>query len=143
MAKPEAIQPSSLDGYLEVLTKAVFKSGLSLAVVENKWDGFRRAFDEFDVEKVAGYDEDKIEELSQNPEIVRQRAKIEATVENAQVMLDLAEEHGSFEQYLQNTGDFEEMRTDLKKKFARVGDATAHWFLSAVGANVPEYEKRR
>lgn len=139
MAKPEAIEPRGLEDYLEQLTKAVFKSGLSLAVIEKKWDGFRRAFDGFDVEKVAGYGEEKIEELSNDAGIVRQRAKIEATVENARVMLELAAEHGSFGRYLKAAGGFEETREDLKKRFARVGDATAHWFLSTVGEDVPEY----
>lgn len=141
MAKPEVISPEGLSDYLEVLTKAVFKSGLNLEVVQQKWPAFREAFDDFDVEKVATYGEDEIEALVSNDEIIRYRRKIEATVENANVMLEISEEHGSMEEYLDSFDDFQQQQKAVKKRFKNVGDSTAHWFLASVGQPVPEYER--
>lgn len=136
-------KPGTVDEYLELLTKAVFKSGLSLATVEKKWDGFREAFDGFEAKKIAGYGEEKIDELSRDERIVRARKKIEATVENANVMLELDEEHGGFGEYLRSLGDFEEQREDLKRRFRYVGDSSAHWFLWKAGQPVPDYRKSK
>lgn len=138
-------QPESLSGYLEVMTKAMFKSGLSLKTVEGKWDGFLEAFDDFNVEKVAAYDENKIDELSRDGRIIKARRKIEATVQNANVMLDRDSEYSGFANYLRSVEDFESKKNLLKSDFAYIGDSTAHWFLDAVGEDVPDYEssKRR
>ncbi len=129
----------ALAGYLEVLTKAIFKAGLSLATVERKWDGFRQAFDGFDPETVAAYDSGKIDELAADEGIVRSKNKIEATVENARVMIDLDREHDGFKHYLESFDGFEAVRKDLTKQFAYVGDASAHWFLASVGEDVSKY----
>jgi DNA-3-methyladenine glycosylase I len=70
----------------EALTLGVFQAGLSWSVVFGKRDAFRRAFHEFDVARVAAMTEREIARLLQDPSIIRNRAKIQATVENARAM---------------------------------------------------------
>ena len=60
---PEQITPTSLDDYLEVMSKAVLQSGISWKVVESKWPGTREAFHGFDVETVAAFDEKTVEQV--------------------------------------------------------------------------------
>ena len=70
----------------EALTLGVFQAGLSWSVVFGKRDGFRKAFHGFDVAAVAAMTERDVERLAQEPSIIRNRAKIEATVQNARAM---------------------------------------------------------
>jgi DNA-3-methyladenine glycosylase I len=70
----------------EALTLGVFQAGLSWSVVFNKRDGFRKAFHDFDVAQVAALTDRDVGRLVQDPSIIRNRAKIQATVENARVM---------------------------------------------------------
>src|SRR5438093_5802489 len=96
---PTKIRPKSLDDYFEVLTKAVFQSGISWRVIEAKWDGFRDALERFDVRKVARFSPDDVDRLLQDTRIVRNRRKIEATIDNAVEIVALEEEHGGFKKY--------------------------------------------
>lgn len=77
-----------------------FQSGLSWAIILKKRDGSRRAFDGFDPVRIAAYGPDDIARLLADPGIVRNRAKIEATIANARTMLALQAETGSFADYL-------------------------------------------
>ena len=76
------------------------QAGLSWSTILNKREGYRQAFDNFDVNKVANYDEAKIAELLGNPAIIRNRLKINAAVSNAQAFSKIQEEFGSFEAYI-------------------------------------------
>ncbi len=76
------------------------QAGLSWYTVLRKRPNYREAFDHFDPEKIARYDEAKIESLLQNPGIIRNRAKVRAAVHNARCFLAVSEEFGSFDDYL-------------------------------------------
>ncbi len=76
------------------------QAGLSWSTVLRKRENYRAAFDNFNPEKVTAYDESKIEELLQNPGIIRNRLKVRSTVSNAAVFLEVAEEFGSFSEYI-------------------------------------------
>ncbi|GAB3383142.1 DNA-3-methyladenine glycosylase I [Spongiibacter taiwanensis] len=82
------------------------QAGLSWITVLKKRDGYRKAFANFDPRKVARFDEDKVEELMQNPGIVRNRKKIESAIGNAKLFLELQREFGSFSRYLWSFYDF-------------------------------------
>ena len=84
----------------EMLVLESFQAGLSWECVLNKREAFRKAFDDFDLEKVCAYDEEKIASLIENPEIIRNRLKIQAAVNNAKVFRSLQDEYGSFSDYL-------------------------------------------
>ncbi len=76
------------------------QAGLSWSTILNKREGYRKAFDGFDPEKVARYDKTKINKLLQDPAIVRNRLKVEAAVINARAFLEVQEEFGSFDAYI-------------------------------------------
>ena len=84
----------------ELLVLEGFQAGLSWKIVLYKRANFRKAFDNFDVEKIALYQESKIQSLMQDASIVRNRAKIRATVGNAQAFLRTQAEFGTFDDYI-------------------------------------------
>jgi DNA-3-methyladenine glycosylase I len=138
---PPRIKPKRLGDYLEVMTKAVFQSGMSWAVVEAKWDGFREAFEGFDAEEVARFTPEDADRLTQDTRIIRNRKKIEATIDNAVEMVALDREHGGFRNYLRSHGPFDERVADLKRHFRFMGDTGSYYFLYVVGEDVPSHEE--
>ena len=106
MPVPERIQPKSLGDYLEIMTKAVFQSGISWKVVEAKWPGIKEAFQDFDSDIVAGFSEPELDDLCQDTRVIRNRRKLSAIVSNTQRMVELDEEHGGFQKYLRSHPDF-------------------------------------
>lgn len=141
---PKQIEAKSLADYLEVMTKAVFQAGMSWDVVEAKWDGFQKAFEGFDPEKVARYGPGEVDGLMADKAIIRNRRKIEATTDNAQAMLELAAENGGdFRAYLRSHGDFEATSKDLRNQFSFLGDFGAYYFLYVVKEEVPSYHEFR
>jgi hypothetical protein len=140
MEAPKQIRPKGPGDYLEVMTKAVFQSGISWRVVESKWNGFREALHGFDAERIADLTPPEVDELAEDTRIVRNRRKIEATVHNARTLLDLEKDHGSFRTYLRSHGGFEETVGDLRRRFKFLGDTGAYYFLYVVGEEVPPHE---
>src|SRR5712691_3640788 len=132
MEAPKQIRPKGLADYLEVMTKAAFQSGISWKVIEAKWDGFREAFFGFDPGRVAELEPPDVDRLAEDTRIVRNRKKIEATIHNAQTMLDLDREYGGFRKYLRSQPDFGALVVDLKKRFKFLGDTGAYFFLWVV-----------
>jgi len=76
------------------------QAGLSWETILNKRENYREAFDGFDVQKVAAYDEEKIEALLQNAGIVRNQLKIRSAIRNAKVFIEIQEEFGSFSAFI-------------------------------------------
>lgn len=130
------------------------QAGLSWSTILNKREGYREAFDNFDPEKVAGYDENKIAVLLLNPKIVRNKLKVNAAVGNAKAYLAIQDEFGSFDKFIwrfvggksvQNswhhfseipvsTPESSAMSKDLKKRgFKFVGPTICYAFMQAVG----------
>ncbi|MFL5799401.1 MAG: DNA-3-methyladenine glycosylase I [Actinomycetota bacterium] len=140
MEAPKRIRPKGLADYLEVTTKAAFQSGISWRVIEAKWDGFREAFFGFDPERVASLEPPDVDRLAEDTRIVRNRAKIEATVHNARIMLDLDREFGGFRKYLRSFGDFHALVKDMRKRFKFLGDTGSYFMLYVVGEQVPPHE---
>lgn len=131
-----------------------FQAGLSWKTILHKRENFRNAFDEFDPEKIALYDSDKVNTLLQNSGIIRNRLKIQATINNARRYKEIVEEQGSFSdyiwsfvdgspilnkwQYMQEvpatSGISDRMSKDLKKKgFKFVGSTICYAFMQAAG----------
>ena len=84
------------DLLFEVMSLQVFQAGLTWRMILNKRDGFRSAFDNWSISTVAGFGPAEVESLRNDPGIIRNRLKIQATVENARTVLALQSEHGSF-----------------------------------------------
>ena len=141
--------PNFEEGYLfEMLILESFQAGLSWECVLNKRESFRTAFDGFDPAKIACYDQAKINELMCNPNIIRNRRKIEAAVNNSRVFLAIARQWGSFGSYLESftcgktvyecdkttNALSDALSKDLKKrgmKFA--GSTIIYSYLQAIG----------
>lgn len=132
----------------QMLILESFQAGLSRECVLNKREAFSQAYDAFDVEKIANYDLKKVENLMQNPGIIRHRLKILASITNAQIFLKIREEFGSFGAYLKTftKGErlFETDKTtnplsdtiskDLKKRGMKfVGSTIIYSYLQAIG----------
>ena len=134
---PEQIQPSSLNDYLEVMSKAVFQLGISWRVVEAKWTGTQAAFHDFDVAKVAALNERDIDALTNDTRVIRNYRKLNAIVSNAQTMIALDEEHGVFQNYLRAHGDFDATLNAIRNVFKFMGPTGIYYFLYVVGEQVP------
>ena len=93
--------PSHDDAYLfEMLLLESFQAGLSWECILNKRKAFQKAYDNFQLEKIIQYDSKKIEELLQNKEIVRNRRKIEASIQNAKIFQEIQKEFQTFSNYI-------------------------------------------
>ena len=134
----------------EMLILESFQAGLSWQCVLNKREAFKEAFDQFDVNKIAMYDDCKINELMNNPKIIRNSRKIKAAVKNAQIFIEIQKEYGSFSKYLwaytndkiiyekkenETTSTLsDQISKDLKKKcMSFVGSITIYSYLEAIG----------
>lgn len=121
--------------WLGEMTKAVFQSGFSWKVIKAKWPGFEAAFDGFDPHKVAMYSDDDVARLTSDTRIVRNGAKIMATVANAQFVLDTAKEHGSFGEFLAGwpVSDQPGLLEHFKQHASRLSGSTGQYFLRFTG----------
>ena len=141
---PPRQRPAHDSGYLEQMTKSVFQAGFSWKVVRDKWPNFQRAFEGFDIDRVAAYDARDVDGLLADAAIVRNGRKIEATVYNAQVMQQLIAEHGSFHRYLRSMDDLDypSRRRELRQRFKHLGPTGIFTFLWCVDESVPSWEDR-
>lgn len=138
----------------EFLTLETFQAGLSWITVLRKREEFRRAFSQFDYQKIASFEPSKVQELLNNPGIIRNRLKISATINNAQVFLKIQNQFGSFSDYIWRfvgdtpiTNTFERLEEipaktplaetlskDLKQHgFKFVGPTVIYAFMQATG----------
>ncbi|MCO6449829.1 MAG: DNA-3-methyladenine glycosylase I [Caldilineales bacterium] len=138
----------------EMLVLEGAQAGLSWSTILKKRENYRRAFDHFEPERVAAYDDAKVTALLADPGIVRNRLKVNAAIANAQTLLAVQKEFGSFDAYIwqfvggrprQNafhslaeipaeTPESQAMSKDLKKRgFRFVGPTICYAFMQAVG----------
>lgn len=135
------VTPESLADYLEAMSRAVFTSGISWKVIDAKWDDIRDAFQRFDPFAVAALTPPDVERLMDDPRVIRNRKKIEAIVHNAGEIIATEREFGSFARYLESFADNDDLVKDLHKRFEFLGPSVAHFFLYAIGFNVPAQDK--
>ena len=138
----------------EMLILEGVQAGLSWSLILKKREGYLQAFDGFDAHKIAHYDDRKVQELLANPEIVRNRLKIRAAIQNARAFLELQSQYGSFDAFLwrfvggqpmQNawqtlqeipasTRESDAVSKELKRQgFTFVGTTICYAFMQAVG----------
>ena len=93
--------PNFDDKYLyEMLILESFQAGLSWECVLNKRESFRKAFDDFSIDNICDYDENKIQELLKNENIIRNKLKIKAAINNSKIFKNIQKEYGTFYNYL-------------------------------------------
>jgi DNA-3-methyladenine glycosylase I len=130
------------------------QAGLSWSIILRKRDGYRKAFDNFDVQKISQYFDNEVSRLLVNPGIIRNRLKINATITNARAFLQVQEQFGSFDHYIwqfvhgqpmqnawvkladipSSTPESKAMSRDLQQRgFKFVGPTICYAFMQAVG----------
>lgn len=139
------------DKLFEMLILECFQAGLSWITILKKREYFREAYDNFDIDKIIDYDENKINELMENELIIRNKLKIEASINNAKIFKEIQKEFGSFsnyiwgftknkvlkdskENYLTKSDTSDRITKDLKKRGMKfVGSVTIYSYLEAIG----------
>ena len=132
-------KPSGDDAYFEIMTRVIFLAGLSWRMIDEKWPNFKKAFNNFSIAEVAKFDEKDIKRLMGDAGIVRNRAKIIATINNAKQLQNIKKEHGSFQSYLNKldkSNNYASVIKELGKKFSRLGPSSARIFLHTVGEKI-------
>ncbi len=114
--------------FLEHLSRSVFEAGISWRVVEAKWDGIREAFHGFDPAQVAAMPSAEITAVENDSRVIRNKAKIRATVDNAREVLAILDEYGSIRGYLASFPDAGAAAADMRRRFKFLGD-TGVWRL--------------
>ena len=114
---------------------------MSWQVVEAKWGDIRAAFHGFDPPKVAAMTPADVERLVDDPRVIRNRKKIEATIQNTERMIELDREHGGFARWLDSLGSFEETVAGLRGEFRFLGDNGAYLFLWTVDHPSPPHQE--
>lgn len=142
-------RPNFDEKYLfEMLILESFQAGLSWECVLNKRSDFEKAYDDFDIDKICKYDETKIQELLVNEKIIRNKLKINASINNAKIFKEIQKEYKSFTNYLKHFTNesviYEINKTtnqlsdsiskDLKKRGMKfVGSTIIYSYLQAIG----------
>ena len=142
----------------ELLVLESFQAGLSWLTVLKKREAFKKAFDNFNVKKVANYDDKKVDELLKNDKIIRSKNKILSAIGNARVFIEIQKEFGSFSNYIWGFSDNKVVKKDfvklpvstdlsdtiskdLKKRGMKyVGTVIIYSYLQAIGV-VDDHEK--
>ena len=132
----------------EMLILESFQAGLSWSCILNKRENFRKAFDNFDIDKIINYDEIKIQELQKNEGIIRNKLKIKATINNSKIFKEIQKEYGSFDKYIwgftnnETIYEFDKVSSELSDTISRdlkkrgmtfVGTIIIYSYLQAVG----------
>lgn len=145
----EWCRPNFSDEYLyEMLILESFQAGLSWECILNKRESFRKALDNFEIDKICNYNDKKIQELLENKNIIRNKLKIKATINNSKIFKALQEEYDSFYNYLKlfipnktiyeidkTTNELsDKLSKDLQKRGMKfVGSTIIYSYLQAIG----------
>jgi len=128
-------EPKPDDRWLSEFSKRIFQAGFNWTVVENKWDGFEKAFWNFDPRKCSQIDMDDMERLTFDKAIVRNPVKIKTVPKNADMILGMAAQAGSADAFIRDwpSGDYFGLLTYLQKQGSHLGANTASYALRFSG----------
>lgn len=130
------------DEFFERLTLEIFQAGLSWRTVLHKRESFRKAFQNFSVEKVSQFNERDVKNLLGDKSIIRNRLKIESAIHNAKVFLKLKKEFGSFENWLNQNNLLDKNTYKIFQKYFKfMGPEIVKMFLMSVGKIPAEHGK--
>ena len=130
-----ALSATKNDRWLAEMTRCIFQAGFVWRVINQKWDDFEDVFFGFPPEKIVMLSPDQIDRICQNPRIVRNRQKVLTVQHNAQFILDVSKEHGSFGKMISRwpEDDLVGLFTLLKKRGARLGGMSGQRVLRTLG----------
>ena len=123
------------DRYLSMMTRCIFRAGFVWRIIDYKWPGFENAFANFNPLAVAHFSDERLEQLAQDPTIVRHFTKIVAVRNNAVYVLDQQRRHGSFAAFIADwpTEDIVGLWLELKKQGSRLGGNSGPMMLRSMG----------
>ena len=123
------------DRYLSMMTRCVFRAGFVWRVIDHKWSGFESSFVNFNPLAIAHFSDERLEELAQDTNIVRNFTKIVATRNNAGFVLDQQRRYGSFAKFIAQwpSNDISGLWLELKKQGSRLGGNTGPMMLRGMG----------
>ncbi|SQF99886.1 DNA-3-methyladenine glycosylase I [Paucimonas lemoignei] len=129
------LQAISADRYLSTMALRVFRAGLKHSLVDSKWPAFEEVFYRFDPEKVVLMGADHLERLMQDARIIRHLGKLKSVPRNAQLILDIEQEHGSFGAFIAQwpVNDITGLWQYLAKHGNQMGGLSSPRFLRMVG----------
>lgn len=135
--KPAALKKITDDRWLAGMTRSVFQAGFVWKIIEAKWPGFEEAFEGFDPHRVAFFTDEDLGRLVSDTRIIRNGAKIKATVENARFVVELAREHGSAGAFFAGSKpeNYIDLLELLKKRGSRLSGGSAQYFLRMQGVD--------
>jgi DNA-3-methyladenine glycosylase I len=136
----KAEKPKNENEYFERMSRVIFMSGLNWRVLDKKWPGIQKAFANFDVDTVAGFQEPEVEEVMMSPDVIHNLPKVRAVIANAKEIQKVIQEEGSFEDYLSRLRKLgeDQLRETVSKRFAFLGKSTTVMFLFSVGEDLPK-----
>ena len=135
--------PPNDNAYFENMTRVIFQAGLNWHVIDGKWREFKKAFANFNIDKVASFTSADIECLMEDEGLVRNRAKIEATIYNAKGFQAIKRQFGSFQAYIESldkSNNYANAIQDLIGKFKWLGQSSASTFLYTVGEKINPWD---
>lgn len=134
-ATPKELSKITDDRYLSMMTRCIFRAGFVWRIIDYKWPGFENAFANFNPLAVAHFSDERLEQLAQDPTIVRHFTKIVAVRNNAVYVLDQQRRHGSFAAFIAAwpTEDIVGLWLELKKQGSRLGGNSGPMMLRSMG----------
>jgi len=121
------------------MCRIIFQDGLNWIVIDKKWPTTRKAFTNFQIDKVARFDDADLERLMKDEGIVRNRGKLQAIILNAREFQQIRKECGSFQKYLDSldkSKNYANVVKELSIRFKWIGTPSATMFLHTVGENI-------
>ncbi|QFU76894.1 DNA-3-methyladenine glycosylase I [Halioglobus maricola] len=130
-----SLSASKNDRWLAQMTRCIFQAGFVWRVVDNKWDDFEEVFFNFPPDRILMLSPDQIDRICQNPKIIRNRQKVLSIQHNAQYILDVCQEHGSFGKMVSQWpgDDLIGLLSHMKKGGSRLGGMSGQRVLRNMG----------
>ncbi len=135
--------PPNDDAYFENMSRVIFQAGLNWQVIDKKWPTTKKAFSEFNFEKVAKFTNADVERLLKDEGIVRNHGKIKAIIQNAIQFGEIKKQCGSFKAYingLDKSKNYASVVKELTDRFKWLGPSSASTFLYTVGEEIEPWD---
>jgi DNA-3-methyladenine glycosylase I len=132
-------RPATDGAYFENMCRVIFQAGLNWQVIDNKWPSIKKAFMNFNIGKIACFNEADVNRLMKDSGIIRNKGKIKAIIQNAQNFKTIEKQYGSFQKYLDSldkSKNYENAIKDLTNKFKWLGPPSASLFFYTVGEKI-------
>lgn len=131
--------PTNDEAYFENMSRIIFQAGLNWRVIDQKWPTIKKAFLNFNIEKIASFTDVTVQELMKDAGIIRNKGKNNAIIYNAKGFKVIKKQSGSFQKYLDSldkSDNYANVVKDLSGKFKWLGPASASLFLYTVGEKI-------